>query len=135
MIKRKKGFTIIEIIAVVIILGILAAISLPVYNKIIKRTGFKEVASIVSLVRAGAKYYDLKYDLSALQGNATTWDVLKVDAPTTSTGANLTYAMTGGATPVLEVSYGGNTIYTYDLQAGTGTKSGADSTYLPADLP
>ena len=132
--KRKKGFTVIEIMVVVIILGILAAISLPMYNKIIKRTGFKEVASIVSLVRAGAKYYDLKYDLSALQGNATTWDVLKVDPPSGS-GAGLTYAMAGGANPELQVIYGGNTIYTYDLNAGTGTTAGADSAYLPDDLP
>jgi len=132
--KRKKGFTVIEIMVVVIILGILAAISLPMYNKIIKRTGFKEVASIVSLVRAGAKYYDLKYDLSALQGNATTWDVLKVDPPSGS-GAGLSYTMTGGTSPVLQVTYDGNTIYTYDLNAGTGTTAGADSAYLPSDLP
>lgn len=130
----KKGFTITEIMVVVVILGVLAAISFPVYNKIVKRTGFKEVASIVSLVRAGAKYYDLKYDLSALEGDPTTWDVLKVAEPVSS-GAKLTYIMTGGTTPVLQVSYDGNTIYTYDLNAGTGTTSGADAAYLPSDLP
>jgi len=130
----KKGFTLSELMVVVVILGILAAVSLPMYNKIIKRTGFKEVASIVSLIKAGAKYYDLKYDLSALEGDATTWDVLKVSEPV-DTGTKLTYTMTGGMDPVLQVSYGGKTIYTYDLREGTGTKSGTDSIYLPDDLP
>ncbi len=134
MIKRKKGFTLAEVMVVVIILGILAAIVLPVYNKIIKRTGFKEVASVVSLIRAGAKYYDLKYDLSGLVGDSSAWDVLKVDDPTGS-GTDLTYTITGDATPALQVTYDGNTIYTYDLNAGTGAKAGADSAYLPSDLP
>ena len=135
MSTQQKSFTLIEIMVVVIIFGILAVISLPMYNKIIKRTGFKEVASIVSLVRAGAKYYDLKYDLTLFDTAADNpWDVLKVDEPV-DTGANLTYTITGGTTPVLQVSYDSTTIYTYDLNAGTGTKSGADSAYLPADLP
>ncbi|MDP8297660.1 MAG: prepilin-type N-terminal cleavage/methylation domain-containing protein [Candidatus Orphnella occulta] len=132
----KKGFTLSEIIVVVVILGIIAAVSFPVYNKIIKRTGFKEVASIVSLVRSGAKYYDLKYDLSALVADDTTvWDLLKVDKPTNS-GAKLTYAIVeSGGDPELQVEYNGNQIYTYNLLTGASTEAGADSAYLPSDLP
>jgi len=138
MIKRKRGFTLGEIMVVVIILGILAAVSLPMYNKIIKRTGFKEVASIVSLVRAGAKYYDLKYDLTTLDPNDTTaWGVLKVDKPSGS-GANLTYKITssGSGDPALQVSYGGSMLYEYDLITGSGTTTAdPNAAYLPADLP
>jgi len=132
----KRGFTLIEVMIVVVILGLLVSITLPMYSKVIRRTGFKEVSGIVNLVRAGAKYYDLKYDLSAFDANDTTaWNFLKVDKPWDS-GIGLTYVLTGGTSPVLEVSYDGNLLYQYDLLTGTGTTSeDPNAAYLPSDLP
>jgi prepilin-type N-terminal cleavage/methylation domain-containing protein len=134
----KKSFTIIELVIVIVILGIFAMVSFPMYNKIIKRTGFKEVASIVNLVRAGAKYYDLKYDLSNLPAGETAWGGLKVDKPAAS-GAELTYTITASETtgnPELEVSYDDSLLYEYDLITETGAPTeDPNAAYLPADLP
>ena len=134
----KKGFTLAELVIVVVILCVLAVIALPMYDKVIKHTGFKEVASIVSLIRAGAKYYDLKYDLTALDADETAWDVLKVDKPSAS-GTDLTYVITPSdatGNPELEVTYGGNVLYEYDLITGSGTTSAdPNAAYLPDDLP
>jgi len=35
----------------------------------------------------------------------------------------------------LQVEYNGNQIYTYNLLTGASTEAGADSAYLPSDLP
>jgi len=133
----KKGFTLIEIIVILLIFGILATISFPLYNKTIKRTGFKEVVNIVSLVKAGAKYYVLKYGAAGLPANETAWDCLKVDKPSDS-GAKLTYVITssGAGNPALQVSYDGSILYEYDLITGIGAKTGdPDAAYLPDNLP
>ncbi len=133
----KKAYTLTEIIAVIVILAILAAVSVPMYNKIIKRSSFKEVSTIVNLVKAGAKYYDLRYDMSIFEANDNIepWVNLRVDKPS-GTGTKLTYVITGGTDPVLQVSYDGNLLYTYDLKDGTGTTTAdPDTAYLPGDLP
>ncbi len=132
----KKGFTLVELLIAIIILSILAAVSLPVYNKIIKRTGFKEVTNIVGLIRAGAKYYNLKYGVGVLAANETAWGALKLDKPTDS-GTNLIYVITSAdGDPALQVFYKGNMLYQYNLKTGIGINTGVpDAAYLPADLP
>jgi len=132
----KKGFTLIELLIVVIILAILAALSLPVYNKIIKHTAFKEVASVANRVKGAAKYYDLKCDLSTLPADETAWGILKIAKPS-GTGTGLTYIITSSdGDPALQVFYDGNMLYQYNIKTGNGVSTGIpDSAYLPADLP
>ena len=49
--NNKKGFSLIELMAVVLILGVLAAIALPMYQKAVLKSRSAEVNNLLTLVR------------------------------------------------------------------------------------
>ena len=51
--KSMKGFTLIELMIVVAIIGILASVAVPAYTKYIDRANFSEVVGAVSAVKTG----------------------------------------------------------------------------------
>ena len=56
--KRKKGFTLFEVLVVVIILGVLASIALPTYNKIVRKSRVSDgLSSLDMLAGAQEKYF------------------------------------------------------------------------------
>jgi len=56
--KLKKGFTLVEMLSVIIILGILSLIAIPTVNKIMKNAKISTFeSSMVGLVNAGKLYY------------------------------------------------------------------------------
>lgn len=129
----RKAFTLVEVLIVLVVIAILAAFIVPGYGTIKKRAEYRETTGLLNLVRAGAKYYDLKYGINHLAGGGTAaWPAMRVDEPT---DAKLTYAIVAG--PALEIrNPAGQLLYTYTLPDGPGVKTGhADTSYLPADLP
>ena len=61
MLKNQKGFTLIEIIAVLVILGILAAVATPKYFSLIEEAQKNAAQSAIGEVKARANlYYALK---------------------------------------------------------------------------
>ena len=130
----KKAFTLIELLIVLVILAIITAFVLPGYGNIRRRAEYREASSLLNLVRAGAKYYDLKYGISHLAlGGVAAWPAMRVDDPSSS--AHLTYDIIAG--PALQVSNpDGDVLYTYTLPDGPGALTAdADTAFLPADLP
>lgn len=57
MIKNKKGFTLLELLVVVLIIGILAAVALPQYKKSVQRTKAAQVDVILSTVMKAIDEY------------------------------------------------------------------------------
>lgn len=91
---KKNGFTLIELMAVVALLGILSAVSLPIYSNHEKETKLSEIPAIVRLAENAADNYfadtrsfagadcskatSSSYWKSSCEGNASTFNVAVV---------------------------------------------------------
>ena len=121
-----------EALVTVVILAILAVIALPMFGKGVRRAELKEVKNMVELTRAGAKYYNFKYGIDALDPGATQtalWAALKIDPPTVD--AKCTYTINAGEKKMI-VTSGGSPLYTFNLETYKGTinSGNTDSRYL-----
>lgn len=130
----KKAYTIVDVLLIVIILAILAAIVTPAYNKVVRRSELKEVRTLVELTRAGARYYHGKYGITSITPPANL-SVLNVTVPP---DAKCTYSIVSGGTTgrQLQVTSSNGLLYTYDLPDGPGAINGVnpDARYVQ-DLP
>jgi len=90
----KKGFTLLEVLIVVIIIGILAAIALPQYTSTIEKARSAEATSNIGALRSSMDRY--WYDQSALAASytAATIDLLDIDNPNNDTGRLYNYTLT-----------------------------------------
>ncbi len=59
--KSQKGFTLVEIIAVLVILGILAAVAVPKYIDLTKEAETKSVAAVKAELQSRANMYYAQY--------------------------------------------------------------------------
>jgi type IV pilus assembly protein PilA len=76
-IKKAQGFTLIELMIVVAIIGILAAVALPAYQDYTKKAKFSEVVSMVGAARTAV---ELCYQT---EGALTECDAGKLGVPVT----------------------------------------------------
>ena len=56
---NKKGFTLLELLVVVLIIGILAAIALPQYNKIVEKSRMSEAIQMLHQIHRICQIYEL----------------------------------------------------------------------------
>ncbi|MDD5155266.1 MAG: prepilin-type N-terminal cleavage/methylation domain-containing protein [Candidatus Omnitrophica bacterium] len=81
----KKGFTLLELIVVIVILGILATLGFTQYTKVVERGRTAEAKAILGQLRAAQMAYKLTYgDYST----ATTPADLGINAPTSCTNTH-----------------------------------------------
>lgn len=96
MSSTSKGFTLIEIMIVIAIIGILAAIAIPAYQVYIARSQVIESLSLVGAVKGGVLE---SYSTSTICIDNSSNRYLGVGAPTEITGNYVESVTTGGTVP------------------------------------
>jgi len=89
----RKGFTLLEVLIVVIIIGILAAIALPQYVSTIEKARSAEAASNIGSLRSSVDRYWYEQTSQATY-TAATMNTLDVDNPNSVTGRLFNYTLT-----------------------------------------
>lgn len=85
---RKIGFTLTELLIVVIILGILATLALPMLVKTIEKAKVGEAISNLNLIRTGQKIYFLEYSTFT-----SSLDSLNIENPNDTTSSYFDYSI------------------------------------------
>lgn len=62
LLKKEKGFTLVELLAVIVILGIIVAIAIPAIGNIIDRASGDADTAEVQLILDAARLYDVQED-------------------------------------------------------------------------
>jgi prepilin-type N-terminal cleavage/methylation domain-containing protein len=107
MIMTNKGFTLIEVLIVVIIIGILAAIALPQYVSTIEKARSGEAVTNIGSIRQSIdRYWYQNNDLTGatLPADGST-GTLDIDNPNAITNKLYSYALSGLSGPGAERAY------------------------------
>ncbi len=120
-----KGFTLIELMIVVAIIGILAAIALPAYQTYTNKAKFSEVVVATSAVKTA---YEVAYSSTGSMAAAATDNGVSAAVDSANTqGGYVGAVVLGSSSPyTLVASSSGitGTDYSYSLEPSTGTGSG-----------
>ena len=142
-VTRENGFTLIELMIVIAIIGILAAVAVPQYGQYTKRAQFSEVISATAPIKTAVSECIFDINLENIAGcgngeNIVPAPVNTTSDPNTNVGT-ITVATNGEITAVGGVRVGGlNYILTpsYDQAVSSITwQLNPISTCLPANNP
>lgn len=123
---RNKGFTLVEILIVVVILGILAAIVIPQFSNASQEASINRVMSDLQTVRSQIQLYKIQHlgSIPALADFET-----KMTGYTLSDGSDCTVADDGALGPYLQ-AVPSNPFVTGDPVIAAATGDGVHWTYI-----
>ncbi|PAU51079.1 pilin [Pseudomonas indica] len=141
--KNQKGFTLIELMIVVAIIGILAAIAIPQYQNYVARTQVTRMVGELSSLKTAVEermsrndgtntIADLGYTSSSLSNNAAV--AMDTSAGTASVTATLNGSVASAVNgAVVTVSRAADGVWTCRVTASSNT--GWDNSFAPAGCP
>jgi prepilin-type N-terminal cleavage/methylation domain-containing protein len=91
--NQKSGFTLLEIIIVIIIVGVLASLALPRFFSTVEYSKSTEALGAMSAIRQSMERCYLQR--SGSYSNCTGFSVLDLEDPANSPNAHFTYALSG----------------------------------------
>ena len=103
--QAQKGFTLIELMIVIAIIGILAAVAVPQYGQYTKRAKFAEVVSSTAPIRTGV---DVCLQTSQTVSSCDSFDEIGVTQASVQVGANVTSAAVSGSGSVVTIRMTGD---------------------------
>ncbi len=120
LMHSKKGFSLVELMIVVVIMGILVAVAIPVYGAVTKNAAKKTCDSNIKIIKENLNNFQMAGD----ESGTLTWDQLKSKIGYTSTAVELK----DGNAASFQATFEGNTyprcpkagdnqFYTVDLGA------------------
>lgn len=116
--NAQKGFTLIELMIVVAIIGILAAIAIPAYQNYIKRAAYTEVTSSMAPIKTAV---DVCYASTQDLSKCNTADLIGEKLPTAGTKA------------LGKIEMGSNGAFTATPNAYKGIVVGDTCTFTPVE--
>ena len=136
--KTRRGFTLLELLMVVIIIGILASIALPQYIKATERARAAQAISWLGTIRSAELRFAATSTANAYTNNVALLDIDIVQPPEWN-AAGAVFSLTAGAGGVnpkgfvtLARDEGQFSALTLGIQFGTGTLCGTFTVQNPS---